>query len=175
MRGKERPQLPKLSGAARREQHRSVTTVTTGERALLRDIELAEPLDGEIEQRIQLATVERAVLAGALHFDESALAAHHNIHIDRGANVLFIVEIESRRRTDHADAHRRNATLHRRRRNAPVSTSQLNASTAATHAPVIDAVRVPPSATSTSQSSLIVYSPNRKSSSIARMLRPMRR
>src|SRR4029079_11668073 len=53
--------------------------------------------------------------------------------------------------------------------------SQSKASTAATHAPVMDAVRVPPSATSTSQSSLMVYSPNRKSSSIARMLRPIRR
>src|SRR5665213_923563 len=53
--------------------------------------------------------------------------------------------------------------------------SHANASTTATHAPVIDAVRVPPSACNTSQSTLIVNSPNLKSSSIARRLRPMRR
>ena len=57
----------------------------------------------------------------------------------------------------------------------PRFTSQSKASTTATHAPVIDAVRVPPSACSTSQSTLIVYSPNLKSSSMARRLRPMSR
>src|SRR6266513_4680951 len=57
----------------------------------------------------------------------------------------------------------------------PLATIQSNASTMATDAPVIAAVRVPPSATSTSQSSLTVNSPNLKSSSIALTLRPMRR
>ena len=42
-------------------------------------------------------------------------------------------------------------------------------------ATVIAAVRVPPSARRTSQSSLTVYSPKLKSSSIARTLRPMSR
>src|SRR6266550_4059187 len=57
----------------------------------------------------------------------------------------------------------------------PAVTIQSKASTIATDAPVIAAVRVPPSATSTSQSSLTVNSPNLKSSSIARPLRPIRR
>src|SRR5688572_25287847 len=57
----------------------------------------------------------------------------------------------------------------------PLATIQSNASTSATHAPVIAAVRVPPSACNTSQSTLRVYSPHAKSSSIARTLRPMSR
>src|SRR2546423_1207488 len=57
----------------------------------------------------------------------------------------------------------------------PFATSQSNASTMATDAPVMAAVRVPPSATRTSQSSLTVNSPNLKSSSIARTLRPINR
>jgi C4-dicarboxylate transporter len=56
-----------------------------------------------------------------------------------------------------------------------ISTIQLNASMIATDAPVIAAVRVPPSATRTSQSSFTVNSPNLKSSSIARTLRPISR
>src|SRR5688572_4870287 len=57
----------------------------------------------------------------------------------------------------------------------PFAIIQSNASTSATHAPVIAAVRVPPSACNTSQSTLRVYSPHAKSSSIARTLRPMSR
>ena len=106
------------------------------------------PPIGEIEQSVELSAIERAVLAGALHLDEPPFAAHHDIHVDVGAHVFLVVEIEPRLAIDDADAHRRDAALHRRsRRASPVDTSQSNASTTATHAPVIDAVRVPPSAT----------------------------
>ena len=57
----------------------------------------------------------------------------------------------------------------------PSATIQSKASIAATAAPVMAAVRVPPSACSTSQSSLSVNSPNLKSSSMARIDRPIRR
>src|SRR5687768_14848539 len=57
----------------------------------------------------------------------------------------------------------------------PVFTIHAKASTTATHAPVIAAVRVPPSACSTSQSTRTVCSPKAKSSSMARTLRPIRR
>ena len=50
----------------------------------------------------------------------------------------------------------------------PERASHANASLTATHAPVIAAVRVPPSACNTSQSTLIVCSPKAKPSSIAR-------
>ena len=49
------------------------------------------------------------------------------------------------------------------------------ASWTATHAPVIDAQRVPPSACTTSQSILIVRSPSRVRSVTARRLRPISR
>src|SRR6478752_1167371 len=55
------------------------------------------------------------------------------------------------------------------------STAHATASASATYAPVIDAVRVPPSACRTSQSSTIVFSPSADTSMIARSDRPMRR
>src|SRR5688500_4097368 len=57
----------------------------------------------------------------------------------------------------------------------PFATSHPNASWTATQAPVIAAVRVPPSACRTSQSTRIVNSPKAKLSTIARTLRPMSR
>ena len=42
--------------------------------------------------------IERAVLAGALHFDELPFAAHHDVHVDVGAHIFLVVEIEPRRR-----------------------------------------------------------------------------
>ena len=84
---------------------------------MLRDVELAQPLLREIEQSVQLRPVERPVLAGALHFDERVLGAHHNIHIDGRANILLVVEIETRTAIDDTDAHRDHAPLDRRRRN----------------------------------------------------------
>ena len=55
------------------------------------------------------------------------------------------------------------------------STAHATASASATYAPVIDAVRVPPSACSTSQSSTIVFSPSAETSMIARSDRPISR
>ena len=91
--------------------------------------------------------VEGAVLAGALHLHEAALAAHHDVHVDVGAHVLLVVEIEPRLAVDDADAHRGDAPPHGRRgdasRRAPSSRTHRRRRRAA---PVIAAVRVPPSA-----------------------------
>ena len=57
----------------------------------------------------------------------------------------------------------------------PSATSLPQAIAKATHAPVIDAVRVPPSAWITSQSSRTVFSPSAFMSTTARMLRPISR
>src|ERR1039458_9666026 len=59
--------------------------------------------------------------------------------------------------------------------NVPASIRRCKASPSATKAPVIDAVRVPPSAWITSQSIQIVRSPNRFKSATARSERPIRR
>ena len=58
---------------------------------------------------------------------------------------------------------------------SPFSMSFSTASEAATQAPVIDAVRVPPSAWSTSQSMHSVRGPSRSRSTTARSERPMSR
>ena len=54
-------------------------------------------------------------------------------------------------------------------------TSPMSASCSATHAPVMDAVRVPPSAWITSQSMVTVTSPSFSMRTTLRRLRPMRR
>ena len=61
------------------------------------------------------------------------------------------------------------------RASAPWFESVTNASCSATSAPLIAAVRVPPSASSTSQSSVIVRSPNAVRSVTARSERPISR
>ena len=58
---------------------------------------------------------------------------------------------------------------------APLRASLRIASASATHAPVIEATRVPPSADSTSQSTLIVRSPRCFRSTAARSERPISR
>src|SRR5262249_2744332 len=58
---------------------------------------------------------------------------------------------------------------------SPARASFLIASAQATHAPVIDDTRVPPSAESTSQSTLIVRSPSADRSTAARNERPINR
>src|SRR5205085_279282 len=64
--------------------------------------------------------IEVAVLAGSLHFDEFSLIAHDYVHVDLGANVLFVVEIQAWLAIDHADTHGGNASLDRRRRQLAV-------------------------------------------------------
>ena len=121
------------------------------------------PLHGEIEQRVELASDRRcrARPSPALRRTRPRCSSRHSYR--RAARTSSSYS-RSRRGvrpitpTLTADTRRFTGVAAMR----PVSTSQSNASTAATHAPVIDAVRVPPSATSTSQSSLIVYSPNAK-------------
>jgi len=77
---------------------------------------------------------ERPVLAGALHFDEAARTAHHNIHIDRGRAR----PLRSRGRVAASCRSRRHSTaahtsLHgRRRQPGPARPTSSNASTAAT-------------------------------------------
>ena len=58
---------------------------------------------------------------------------------------------------------------------SPCSTARVKASWSATQAPVMAAVRVPPSAWSTSQSTRTVPSPMASWSTTARSARPMRR
>lgn len=58
---------------------------------------------------------------------------------------------------------------------SPFCMSLWTAITSATYAPVMDAVRVPPSACKTSQSSVMVRSPKRRMSTACRSDRPISR
>ena len=98
VRRKQRTELAQLARAPRREQQRPPRHASDAERAPLRRVELAKPSIARSSSASSSTAIERAVLAGALHLDEAAFAAHHDIHVDVGAHVLLVVEIEPRRR-----------------------------------------------------------------------------
>ena len=123
--------------------------------------ETANALVGQREQRVERRAIERLGLGGALHFDEAAVGGLDDVHVHFGARVFVVREVEQRRAVDDADARRGDVVGDRARAGcAPCSRSRSSASTSATNPPVIDAVRVPPSAWMTSQSIQTVRSPS---------------
>ena len=109
-----------------------------------------------------IGPVERRALGRALDLHEAARAGHHHVHVGIGPHVVVVVEVQAGLAVDDPHAHRRDRV---RQRLLPAATSprpcaQATASARATYAPVIAAVRVPPSAWRTSQSSTIVFSPS---------------
>ena len=121
---------------------------------------------GEREQLVELATRERHPLGRALHLDEPGLAAgdgaqHDDVHVDLGRAVLDVGQVEHRRAADDADADRRAVRVQRvGRQLAAACTSRESASWRARKPPQMLAVRVPPSACSTSQSTTTWRSPS---------------
>ena len=120
------------------------------------------PVAGQDEQAVERLLVERLAFGGALDLDEAAVAGLDDVHVDLGLRVLLVGQVEQRH------AGRRCRRWWRRRSRSPGSMlswsacfSLPKASTMATNAPVIEAVRVPPSAWMTSQSSQSVRSPRR--------------
>ena len=67
-------------------------------------IELADALVGELDQRRRARAVERLPFGRALHLDEPAVAGLDDVHVDVGARVLVVGEIEQRLAVDDADA-----------------------------------------------------------------------
>ena len=116
-------------------------------------------------------------LGGGLDLDEPVVAGHHDVGVHLRRRVLDVVEIEQRHAA-HDPTVEIAATL-------VVSGETIDralgppaagtASASATLAPVIDAVRVPPSAVRTSQSRQRVRAPSASKSMTARSERPMRR
>ena len=135
----------------------------------------AVPRVASVEQRVEFVAPHRMPLGRALHLDEAAAAVHHDVHVGLGGGVLDVVEVEHRR------ARRRCRPRSRPPGRAAGSRCPSRPPAARRHRrarhrlPVIDAVRVPPSACSTSQSSVTVRSPSALRSSAARRLRPIRR
>ena len=156
-RSEQRPQLAQLARAARREQQRPRVDAQTPSARRCARVELArgppsrDRAAGRARPRsnvpcspVPCTSTNRPSLLITTFMSTSA------------RDVFLVVEIEPRLAVDDADAHGRHATL------APAIAAAVPASPAsrtrrrtATHAPVIAAVRVPPSACSTSQSSLI--------------------
>ena len=139
-----------------RQRHRHAQRGARGLRdhLALRGDDLGDAGLGEPEQRVEVAAREREPFGGALHLDEALVAGHHDVHVDLGAHVLGVLEVEHRRAVDDTDRDRGARLQHRMLASAPAARSRLHASCSAIQPPQIDAVRVPPSACNTSQSTV---------------------
>ena len=160
------PELAQLALVVRREHEardrHADRRVRRRERRLLRRDELADAALGKRDQRVHLGARERRAFGRALHLDEAAARRSSR----RSCRCRSPSPRRSRGRA--AARRRRCRPTPRRRNRAAASPVTRPARLAprdrvvrrATHAPVIDAQRVPPSACSTSQSILIVRSPS---------------
>jgi hypothetical protein len=61
------------------------------------------------------------VLRGALDLDDATVLAHDDIHVDAGAYVLIVIQIETGLTVDDPDAHGGNPLPHRRLGNQPLA------------------------------------------------------
>ena len=71
------------------------------------------PFLRQIEQRIQRIAPEGQRFGSALHFDELAAAGHDDVHVDFGARVFLVRQVEHARVVDDADAGGGDVVLHR--------------------------------------------------------------
>ena len=95
-----------------------------------------------------------------LHFDEPSIARLDDVHVDFGSRVVVVRQIQQGLPVDDADADGGDVVQERDALILLPFPERLERSASATNAPVIDAVRVPPSAWITSQSIQIVRSPS---------------
>ena len=125
----------------------------------------------------RVAAAERGALARALHLDERAGVGRDDVRVDLGPRVLLVGQVQPHPPVDHArrSPPRPGTTAASGPTSRPCAPSQVTASASATYAPVIAAVRVPPSACRTSQSSAMVFSPSALRSMHARSARPTSR
>ena len=68
-------------------------------------MEVADAGRRQLEEGVELAAIEGAVLAGPLHLHEALRVRHHDVHVHAGPNVFLVVEVETRLTVDDADAH----------------------------------------------------------------------
>ena len=123
----------------------------------------------------QLRVVEHLMLRRRLQLDNLIARRHHEVHVHIGARIFFVVKIEQHFAIHDAHADRRHKILDRSGAQRPRIDQPLQSQPSATNAPVIEAVRVPPSAWITSQSIQMVRSPSRFKSATARNDRPISR
>ena len=136
----------------------------------------AMPFAARPEQLVQRGPRERHALGGRLHLDQlagrrsSPRSCRPRRWSPRGSRGPAWA-----RRPPARTRPRRPSPSAAARSRSPRCTSRSNASRAATKAPVIEAQRVPPSASSTSQSKYSVRGPIASMSTTARSERPIRR
>src|SRR5262245_58494309 len=91
--------------SARRSPLDQALDQVTDDRSLLFD-ELLDALIGEVEQRLELVAAERHAFRRALDLDELTRSGLDDVHVDLGAAVVVVGEIEERLAVDDADADR---------------------------------------------------------------------
>jgi hypothetical protein len=74
-------------------------------RLLLGD-QLPYPLPRQAQHLRQLRIVEHLMLGCRLHFYHLIAGGHDEVHVNVGARVLFVTEIEQDLAVDHSDAYR---------------------------------------------------------------------
>src|SRR6266849_8618171 len=89
---------------------------TRFEGAALEPDEAADAGLGDHQQRVEPGAAEGHLLGGALDLDELAGAGHDHVHVDLGARVLDVVQVEHGLTVDDADADRANAVADRHRK-----------------------------------------------------------
>jgi hypothetical protein len=65
--------------------------------------EFADALFGVVEHVVELGAGVGVVFGGGLGFDEAAVGEHDDIHVDGGAGVFFVAEVEENVAVDDAD------------------------------------------------------------------------
>ena len=81
------------------------------ERGLLCGLQFLVALFRQVEQRVQLGAVERAVFGSALNFNEFAGTGHGHVHIGHGLAVFDVRQVKHRCAIDHAYGHGGNAVF----------------------------------------------------------------
>jgi hypothetical protein len=141
----------------------------------LRGENLAAADPGEAEQPQQAFLVEAFALGGDLRLDDRAVAGEHEIAVAAGVAVLLIIEVEHRRAVVDAAADRGDLGADRVGGKRLCGEQLVDRDAQRDPAPEMAAVRVPPSAWMTSQSTVIWRSPSLGRSTTARSERPISR
>src|SRR6266545_1957127 len=98
--------LPRFSVARTSVLEREAALVTRGPRSALERDEAADPLLGEVQQRVEASAGERRLLGGPLDLHELSAAGHDDVHVDLGARILDVVEVEDGLASHDPHAHR---------------------------------------------------------------------
>ena len=74
-----------------------------GEGGLLGGEEFADAFFGVVEHFVELGAGVGVLFGGGLGFDEAAVGEHDDVHVDGGAGVFFVAEVEEGVAVDDAD------------------------------------------------------------------------